>query len=146
MGASAPNAIPAFMAIAAAALPPGFQVRYAARMGAYIGAKTLLVTGVKFTADEAASLGPVYQHEEHYAITASLCSFAGNDDEATRMAEVYALYASLGNAVNSQPTLSGTVRVAWLAQLGYEPTYDMKGASVGVLEFEVQCQARVSYP
>lgn len=146
MSSSAPLAVPAFMSIAAAALPAGFQVRYAVRMGAFIGAQSLLVTGVKFSADEIAQLGPVYTHEEHYNIAASLCSFAGNDDEASRMGEVYALYNALGVAVNSQPTLNGTVRVAWLSQIGYEPTYDMKGASVGVLDFEVQCQARVSYP
>lgn len=146
MSSSAPLAIPAFMSIAAAALPAGFQVRYATRMGAFIGAQTLLVTGVKFSEDSFAELGPVYKHEEHYTIAASLCSFAGNDDEASRMAEVYALYNALAQAVNSQPTLNGVVRIAWLAQVGYEPTYDAKGGSVGVLDFEVQCQARVSYP
>ena len=147
MSTSAPNAVTQFLAIAAAALPANFQVRFGAVFGPRVDKQALLVTGVHFTNDDFAELGPDYRHEEHYALACSLCSFAGGPDEtnaATRMSEVFNLYADISVAVANNPTLNGTVRVAQTRQLEYSPTADAQGRSVGVLSFEVLCQQRVS--
>jgi hypothetical protein len=143
--ASAPNAVPAFMSIAAAALPANFSVQLSQTEGVYIAPQSLLITGAHFTEDEIVLLGPDYRHEEHYTIGCSLFSSAGTGiaDQPTRMAEVYALYADVSIAVASHPDLNSTVLVAWTRQLDYTPTYDSKGMSVGQLDFEVSCIARV---
>lgn len=143
MSSSAPNAIPAFISIAEAALPANFQVRFSQVFNPYVAPQSLLITRVVFTEDGFAELGPRYQHEEHYNLECSLTSVAGDDDPTTRLSEVYTLYKDISIAVAAKPTLNGTVRLAWCRQLGYEPTKDAKGLDVGQLDFEVQCQARV---
>jgi hypothetical protein len=103
-----------------------------------------MITGVRFSKDDPAEISPVYRHEEAYAIQCSLCSAAGDPDQAARMQETFGLYADLSIAVASQPTLNGTCRVAWCKQLGYKPTWDQKGFSVGQLAFEVNVTVRVN--
>lgn len=144
MSTSIPLAVPAFIAIATAALPANFQVRFDTQFDTRIDPKALLVTGVRVTEDAAGELGPNYRHEEHYDIVCQLCSTAGNDDEATRMAEVYALYDLISVAIANAPTLNDTVRTAWTRQLGYSPTHDPKGFSVGCLDFEVSVTNRAT--
>lgn len=144
MSASLPNALPAFMSIAQAALPTDFQVALGAvLLSPYAAPQTLLVLGANFTEDAFAELGPTYRHEEHYSIRCNLTSFAGDRDQLARLAETYALYKSILIAVAAAPTLNGTVRLAWCSQLGYTPMADSKGMTFGSLDFEVQCQARV---
>lgn len=144
MSSTVPAAVPAFMAICQAALPVGFQVREGTIFGPYVAPQALLITGVHFTMDTWATLGPDYKHEEHYNISCALCSTAGTDDGPSRLAEVYGLYADISVAVATQPTLTNTVRVAGTRQLDYTSSFDSKGLSVGLLSFEVQCQARAT--
>jgi hypothetical protein len=143
VSSSVPNAIPAFISIAQAALPASFTVRFSQVFNPYVAPQSLLITGVTFNVDEFAELGPRYQHEEHYNLECCLVSTAGNDDPMTRLSEVYALYKDITIAVAAKPTLNGTVRLAWCRQLSYEPTTDAKGLGVGQLNFEVQVEARV---
>lgn len=143
MSSSVPNAIPAFTSIAQAALPAGFQVTLGTVFGPYVSPQTLLITGVHFNEDEYAELGPRYQHEEHYTVACSLCSTAGDNDQPTRLQEVYALYKDILVAVANNPTLNSNVRLAWCRQLNYSPANDARGWSVGQLDFEVEVQARV---
>ena len=142
MSSSVPVAVPAFVAICQAALPAGFQVREGSIFGPYIAPQALLITGIHFTADEYAELGPRYMHEEHYNIQCALSSSAGTDDQPMRLAEVYGLYSNISVAVASNPNLTNTVRLGWCRQLDYLMTSDGK-LSIGTLTFEVQCQARV---
>ena len=144
MSASAPTVVPAFMAVATAALPAGFQVREGSIFGPRIDPSTLLVTGIHFLVDEYAELGPRYQHEERYNIQCALASTTGVDDQASVLQSVYALYAPLTVAVANNPTLNQTCRLAWCRQLDYSMGYDGKGLTVGVLMFEVQVQVRVN--
>lgn len=143
MSASAPTAVPAFRSLIQAALPTGFQVKFGTTFGPYVAPQALLITGLHFTEDQYAELGPRYQHEEHYNIECALCSSAGNDDEDARFQETYALYNVIQVAIATHPDLNQTVRLGWCRQLDYSPTYDPKGMSVGMLTFEVQVQARV---
>jgi hypothetical protein len=143
MSSSVPNAIPAFMAITQAALPANFEVKFGTVFGPYIAPQALLITGVHFTEDGFAEIGPNYQHEEHYTIGATLTSVAGDSDDPARLQEVYALYKDITIAIAAKPTLNGTIRLAWCRQLDYQPARDAKGFSVGQLDFEVSCQARV---
>lgn len=143
MSSSVPTALPAFQAIVAAALPAGFNVQLGTNFSPYITPQTLLITGIQFTEDQYAELGPRYQHEEHYNIECALASSAGDNDQATRLQEVYTLYKDISVAVANNPRLSNTVRLGWCRQLDYTPGYDPKGMSVGQLTFEVQVQARV---
>ena len=144
MSASAPVVVPAFMAVATAALPQNFQVREGQVFGPRVDPQTLLVTGIHFLVDEYAEMGPRYQHEERYNIQCALASSGGKDDQASRLQEVYALYGPLTIAVANNPTLNQTVRLAWCRQLDYTMGYDGRGLSVGVLLFEVQIQVRVN--
>lgn len=143
MSSSVPNAVPALLSICQAALPSGFQVREGTVMGTYVAPQTLQVTGVRFTMDTWATLGPDYPHEEHYNITCLLCSSAGGDDQPSRMAEVYGLYADVSVAIANNPTLNNTVRVAGTRQLSYSPGASANNLSVGTLSFQVEVQARV---
>jgi hypothetical protein len=143
MSASAPVVVPAFIAIAQAALPASFQVRFGTVFGPYIAPQALQITGIHFTEDMYAELGPRYQHEEHYNIECALSSTSGNDDESSRFQEVYALYKDLQVAIANNPTISNTARLGWCRQLDYSPTFDPTGVSVGLLTFEVQVEARV---
>lgn len=144
MSSSVATAIPAFITICQNALPAGFQVALGQIFTPYVSPQTLLITGIHFTEDEYAELGPTYRHEEHYNIECSLCSTAGDNDQSTRLQEVYALYKDIQVAVANNPTLNSNVRLGWCRQLDYTPTYDAKGFSVGQLSFEVQVQARVT--
>lgn len=131
------------MAIAKAALPANFQVREGQIFGPRVDPQSLLVTGIHFLVDEYAELGPRYRHEEHYNIQCSLAASIGVDDQASLLQSVYELYEPLSVAVASNPNLSSTVRLGWCRQLDYMMGYDGKGLAVGVLSFEVECQARV---
>jgi hypothetical protein len=144
VSSSVPTVLPAFLSIATAALPAGFQVFEGTNMQPYVSPQTLMITGVRFSKDDPAEISPVYRHEEAYAIQCSICSAAGDPDQAARMQEAFTLYADLSIAVASQPTLNGTCRVAWCKQLSYKPTWDQKGLSVGQLAFEVNVQVRVN--
>jgi hypothetical protein len=144
VASSIPNALPAFMSIATAALPTGFLVREGSILGPYDPSQALLVTGVTITQDAYAELGPTYRHEERYNIMCYLVSSAGTDDQPSRLAEVYGLYVLLSEAVANNPNLNSTVRLGWCRQLGMDLGYDSKGLSVGTLRFQVECQARVT--
>jgi hypothetical protein len=144
VSASAPTAVPAFVSIAQAALGTDFQIREGQAYGAYIAPQSLLITGLHFTQDQPAELGPDYMHEEHYSILCSLYSAAGNDAQDERLQETYGLYATLSIAIANNPDLNHTVRLAWCRQLDYLPTTDGKGLPVGQLNFEVNVQARVT--
>lgn len=144
MSSSVPNAVPAFISIATAALPSGFQVKEGQIFGPYISPQALLVTGLHFTQDAYAELGPNYRHEEHYNISCVLCASIGTDDQATMIGTIYGLYSDIQIAVANNPDLNETVRLAWCRQLDYMMGYDANGKTVGTLSFEVQCQARVT--
>lgn len=143
MATSVTAALPAYMSLVQGALPTGFLVKFGTVFGPYVAPQALLLTGIHFTEDQYAELGPRYQHEEHYNIECALCSSAGNDDEMARFNETYALYEDISVAIANHPDLNQTVRLGWCRQLDYSPTYDPKGMSVGMLTFEVQVQARV---
>lgn len=143
MSSSVPTSIPAFIAIAQAALPEGFQIRQGAVFGPFIAAQSLQITGIRFTKDQHAELGPNYKHEEEYNILCSLVGTAGNDDTASRIQEVAALYADLSVAIANQPTLSGTVRTAWTTQTGYKLSPTSQGWSAAQVDFQVIVTARV---
>jgi hypothetical protein len=144
VSSSLPNALPAFVSIVTAALPADFQVKEGQIFNPYVAPQSLLITGVHFTLDSTAELGPLYKHEEHYSILCALTTTGGTDDQASRLAEAYGLYANVSIAVANNPNLNNTVRLAWTRQLDYVMGYDAKGFSVGTVQFEVQCQARVT--
>lgn len=152
MASSVPLAVPAFISLCQGALPASFTVKLGTIFGPYVPPQALLITGVHFTEDAYAELGPSYRHEEHYNIACALTvSQGGPDDEPDLMQSVYALYEDVSVAVANNPTLptpqntTGTVRLGWCRQLDYEPTYDaVKAMMQGVLTFEVECQARVT--
>lgn len=145
MASSAPAAVTQFIAIAEGVLPSDVQVFFDSNQDVYIAPRSLMVTGVHFNQDMYAELGPNYKHEEHYNLECVLWSAAGDNDQATRMSEVYSLYQAVQVAVASNADLNRTVRLAWCRQLDYTPGHDpVKGWSIGSLTFEVQCQARVT--
>lgn len=145
MSSSIPNSVPAFISIAAAALPANFNVQFGTTFNPYVSPQSLLITGVRITKDAYAELGPTYRHEEHYNIQATLCSTGGDpNSQGERLSEVYSLYDDISVAVASNPNLNNTVRLAWCRQLGYAPTFDAKGLAVGTLDFEVYCEQRVT--
>jgi len=143
MSSSVPLAVPAFVALATTALPTGFQIKEGSIFSPYIAPQALLITGIHFTDDTYAELGPTYRHEEHYNIECALSASQGVDDQASLLQTVYALYKPLAVTVASHPDLTSTVRLGWCRQLDYAMGYDSKGLAVGTLTFEVECQARV---
>lgn len=143
MSSSVPTVLPQFIAIATAALPTGFQVFEGTTLQPYVSPQTLMITGVRFTKDAPAEISPVYRHEEAYAILCSICSSAGNPDQASRMQEAFTLYKDVSVAIANNPNLNNTCRVAWCKQTGYKPTTDQKGFSIGQVSFEVNIQVRV---
>lgn len=145
MASSATDAKTQLIAIATAALPSTVTVTFDSTADVYIAPQSLLVTGISWTQDAYAELGPNYRHEEHYNLECAMWSAYGDKDQDARMGEVMGLYQTLQVAVASNPTLNGTVRLAWCRLLDFNPTHDPgKGWSVGALTFEVQCQARVN--
>jgi hypothetical protein len=147
MAASVPTAIPALTSIFQGALPDNFQVGLGQVFTPYIAPQTLLITGIHFTEDEYAEMAPTYKHEEHYNVQCCLISTAGDngyDAQASRLQEVYTLYQGIQVAVANNPNISNTVRLGWCRQLDYMPSADIKGMSAGVLNFEVEIQARVT--
>lgn len=143
MSASLPNVIPALQAVLQGALPANFQVYFKTVSPVYVAAQSCAITGARFTMDDFAVLGPDYTHEEQYGMPCVLTSSYGNDDEIGRMNEVYALYKDISVAIANNPTLNGTVRVAWPVQNAYSPGADIKGITVGTLNFTVKVQVRV---
>lgn len=145
MSSSVPNAVPAFVAIAQAALPAGFVVKEGAIYGPNVPMQGLLITGIHFTQDAYAELGPNYKHEEHYTIQCVLTNAIGTDDQASLLGTTYGLYSDIQVAVANNPNLTNTVRLGWCRQLDYAMGYDpTKGWPTAALSFEVQCQARVT--
>lgn len=145
MSSSVPQAVPAFVAICQAALPAGFQVKEGSIFGPYIAPGALLITGLHFTQDAYAELGPTYRHEEHYNIMCALCTTQGNDNQGSVLATLYGFYSDISVAVANNPNLSNTVRLGWCRQLDYSMGYDAsKGWTIGTLTFEVEVQARVN--
>lgn len=145
MTATAQTVLPEFIDVLADALPADFQVRFAAQFGVYEDNQALLITGIHFTEDQYAELGPRYQHEEHYNLQCKLISAAGNDDHDSRFQEVYGFYATIQETLANNPSLNQTCRLAWARQLDYSALSDpTKGWSIGELSFEVQIQARAN--
>lgn len=147
MANSLPLSVPALMSVIEAALPSGFEVAFGNTVGIYIAAQSVLVGKVTFSKDDPATIGPNYPHEEHYTIACTLFSSAGNNDELTRLSEVYTLYNEIKVAISQNPRLNNgtvdTVRYAWPKQKGYSPSKDSNGMDVGRLDFVVYCEARV---
>jgi hypothetical protein len=145
MASSAKAAKSAFLAIATDALPAGITVKFDSNADVYIAPKSVLVTGISWTQDAYAELGPTYRHEEHYNLECSMWSAYGDNDQDARMDEVMdEMYTPLQIAIAGNPTLNDTVRLAWCRLLDYNPTHDgAKGWAIGSLTFQVQCQARV---
>jgi hypothetical protein len=143
VSATLPNAIPAFISLCRGALPSGFQIIYRPNLPIYVAPQQLLISGAKFTKDDPVTMGPPFKHEEMYGIQCSLTSSYGDDDELSRMNEVYGLYKTLAQTVSQNASLSGTVLYAWPRQLGYTPKIDPRGRAVGCLDFEIKCDTRV---
>lgn len=143
MTTSIPAAIDQIMTIAGNSLPAGFQVRFDSISGMNVGQQQLLLTGVRVTYDSYAELGPNYKHEEHFNVTSQLIGAIGNDDTIGLKNTIYGLYDDLAIAIATLPDLNGHVRLAWCRQLGYTPTHDANGKTLGVLDFEIEIQARV---
>jgi hypothetical protein len=127
-----------------AALPAGFQVREGSIFGPRVDPAALLITGLHFTQDAYAELGPTYRHEEHYNIQCVLCASQGVDDQASLLGTTYGFYSAISVAVANHPDLNSTCRLGWCRQLDYAMGYDGKGFAVATLTFEVQVQARVT--
>lgn len=146
MASSAKAAKNALLAVAAAALPSGATVKFDSNADVFIAPQSMLITGITWNQDAYAELGPTYRHEEHYNLECAMWSAYGDSDQDARMDEVMdTMYVPLQIAIASNPTLNGTVRLAWCRLLDYSPTHDpMKGWAIGSLTFEVQCQARVN--
>jgi hypothetical protein len=145
MSSSVPAAVPAFIAICQAALPTGFLVKEGSVFGPYAAQQALLVTGLHFTQDSYAELGPNYKHEEHYNIQCALSVVQGNDDQASVLTTVYSFYNPITVAVANNLDLNHTTRLGWCRQLDYQMGYDaVKGWTIGTLRFEVEVQARVT--
>lgn len=157
MSSSVPAVIPAFKALAISALPAGSQVWLGTTLpvnqappGSVTGISsgiTLLITGIHFLEDEFAELGPMFRHEEHYNIEASLMAWAGDNNFDARTADAYAVYADLTVAISNNPTLNlptPAPRLAWPRQLDYMPAPTAFGQSTATISFEVEVQARVT--
>lgn len=144
MATSVQDAITEFISIAEDALPSDYNVRFATIFNPNVTAQALLITAVHFTMDEPATLGPDYEHEEHYSLICQIVSAAGNDDETTRLSEVYTDFLDVAVAVANNPTLNSVVRTAFVRQMDYSPTYTAQGWSIGELSFAVDCTARVT--
>src|SRR5215469_12663749 len=151
MASSVPLAVPAFMTLCQNALPTGFVVQLGTIFGPYVPQQALLITGVHFTKDEYAELGPTYRHEENYNIACELIYSEGDANQPVAIQSVYALYQDISVAIANNPALpnppstTGTVRLGWCRQLDYSPSFDAtKGWTTGTLSFEVECQARVT--
>lgn len=144
MSASLPSSIPALVTIAQGALPTNFQVALSKVPPVYVPSQSLLITGVRFSKDAYAELGPTYRHEEQYTVSCSLFSSAGGSDALARLQEVYSLYTAIQEAIANNPTLNATVRLAWPKQQAFTPGADANGLDVGQLDFQVYCEVRVT--
>jgi len=144
MASSVPSAVSALLSIATAALPTTAQVWFGKPLPTYTAPTTLQVYGVHDGTQEVAVLGPDFKREERYEIQCLLTSWAGDQDFAGRMNEVYADFELITLAIGNNPTLNNTVRFAEIHTFDYIPDADAKGMSLGSLSFSVACQARIS--
>src|SRR5487761_1688584 len=107
---TAQTAVANLVTVATGLLPSGFAVRYDTNTGKGPNLQILLISGIRFSEDEPATMSPAYSHEEHYTIMCALCSSAGDTNEAGRMNEVYGYYNAIWTALTQDPTISGAVR------------------------------------
>jgi hypothetical protein len=158
MASSVPLVVPAFKTLAASALPVGTQIVHSTILPIYqpgpgevsgqASGMTLQITGVHFSADEFAELGPTYRHEEHYSLLCTLIAWVGvaQDDYAQLTQDVYAAYDDLLVAISNDFTLGLTTpipRIAWPRQLDFTTGPDAFGRPAAIITFEIQVQARV---
>lgn len=144
MASSVPNAVNQFLAIAAAALPTTAQVWFGKPLGVYPANITLQVYGVQDGMQEIITMGPDYSREETYDIQCLLTVWAGDQDFAGRMNDVYGYFQDITVALGAKPTLNSTVRFAQIHTFDYIPDADASGRTLGSLSFTVACQARIS--
>lgn len=152
MSSSVPIALPAFITLAESVLPANTSVIFNPTPPPFIAQQMLLITGIRFTQDAYAELGPNYRHEEHYNINCCLFQTGGmyNDQGSVQalVGTTYDIYDDLTVAIAQNPTLDiaqDTIgfRIAWTRQLSYMPSIDSKGMAFAALSFEVYCEARV---
>jgi hypothetical protein len=144
MSSAVPNTIDQFMAIVTAVLPSDAQVWFGKPLSKYIANTTLQITGVQNGRQEPAEMSPEYRREEEFDLVCQLTYWEGDLDFVGAKDQVYATFSLITVAVANNPTLNGAVRFAQPRQFDFTPDSTPDGFTIGVLNFTLNCQARIA--
>lgn len=143
MSSSIPSAVPYFLTLARTALGDQATVSFGKPLPQFSTPITLQV--LQIVGDQVpAELGPNFRREETYSLVCELTSYAGDQDFVARMTEAWAAFDLLEIAVANDADLGKNVRFAQLGNIMFEAGADVQGQSIGTLDFNVRCQARVT--
>jgi hypothetical protein len=151
-----PSSIPAARAHLFSLLTTAFagqtnvQVYYGKTLGTFVAPLTVQIMG--WAGDQQpAELGPSYRREETFAIQCQINSWAGDQLYANRETEVMAAFGTVSVIVANNYTLpstaggnDGAVRFAEVGTFSFTPEADDMGKSMGILNFDVHCSARIA--
>jgi hypothetical protein len=144
MSSSIPAAVNGFTGIVTTAVGAECDVYFGQPQEVYVSPKRLRITGVRDIRQEPAEIGPNYKREETYILECEIASIAGGDDFAGRMDECFDIFEKVTTAVAVNYTLGGAVRFAQVTEGEYIPDRDPNGQTLGILQFGIDCQQRIT--
>lgn len=142
-----PAAIDGFLAQIRSAVPDGVGVYDTQVQSGQSVTSLIVVTGWENTSREPATMGGPHHFamEEQYDITGYMRVVEGSSDQTVSRNAVFDLWAAVENAVMSDQTLGGAVRVSWLShQVGTGGSPDGARGNGTQIDFLLHCQARLS--
>jgi hypothetical protein len=146
MSSSIPGAVTYFMDLCNTALPDPVSVQFTSVVPMYTSAKMLIVKSITDIVQTPAELGPSYKREEEYRINCELTSYYGDQNVQSfsdRFDEVFSMFSQITVALGNDYMLGGNVRLAQVEEGEYTPKVDLRGRTVGCLDFTIHCEQRI---
>jgi hypothetical protein len=131
-----------FQTAVAAVLPDDAYVWYGAKMSIFEAPITLEILGWHGQ-QVPAELSPQARREEEFELVCCITSFAGDQDFDARETEAVTQWNAVSVMIGNDYTLGGNVRWAQMATYNFEGIPNADGQSIGVMNFTIECQARI---
>lgn len=112
----------------------------------YLAEDYVLIRGWDYEMQEPASLGGGpngFQIEEHYEITGLIRSYRGDSVQADTRARALAIFAAIQQAVRTDPSLGGVIRVCWMDKGTGTQGPTSHGGTACEIDFALHCEARL---